>query len=236
MTNIGNEILGLNMDEVVKWSNKRQKKENLVYVAGDLFSEATIAQRIKEGNTLKNNTKAEVFNPITDNAANDKENTLPRAVDVFKGDTEVIVAADTIIAELDREDVGVVAELGIAYGINFVLELLEVTREIVEEEEEEMEVKNYEILYKTLKGGIGEKGLLSLVPKKKIVTHYSDIRNSTAHKYEIPTAGLNHYVLGMIESIKGCVVNSSSKATDIVSKICNKGKIDEISLTGNPLK
>lgn len=88
-----------------------------VYVAGSLFSEADIKQRIFEGESIINAMHNEgieglhVFNPIT-NPFNDKS-TLPSAKDIFLGDYKVIQNSRAIFLNLDNPlDAGVMVELG----------------------------------------------------------------------------------------------------------------------------
>lgn len=95
------------------------KERNTIYIAGSLFSEAEVNQRIKEGEMLAKALKEqgmedilEVFNPIT-NPFNDKS-TLPKATDIYKGDYHVIRdLTKHFIVNLDNPlDSGVMMELG----------------------------------------------------------------------------------------------------------------------------
>lgn len=149
-----------------------------LYLAGSLFSEAEVNQRIKEGNMLKHLTNYDVFNPITD-GANDKTK-LPTPLDVFKADTDKILEADVLVADISNQsDPGVFMELGITYACN--------------------------LLHKLSTEGKSLDDILEIMKKKTVLTHLSDIRKSTAHMYqgnEIPW-GYNAYVLGGIYDTEG---------------------------------
>ena len=99
------------------------------YVAGPLFNEAEIGQRLKEGKMLKELIPTVTFyNPI-EAPVNDKS-TLPTAEDIFQMDTDYILDSDYILADLAHEDPGVTMELGIVYGVEFARkELLKVLEE-----------------------------------------------------------------------------------------------------------
>lgn len=165
------------------------------YVAGPLFNEAEIGQRLKEGKMLKELIPTVTFyNPI-EAPVNDKS-TLPTAEDIFQMDTDYILDSDYILADLAHEDPGVTMELGIVYGVEFVRkELLKVL------EEEDIAKEKIERIEKALE----EKG----IKKREIATHNSDIRIPTAGEYvnvRVPY-GYNQYVVGgiykMYAPIKG---------------------------------
>lgn len=150
---------------------KRNKK---IYLAGSLFSESEISQRVKEESLLKHKGY-DVFNPITCNKANDKSKN-PTAHDIFWGDTEEIMSSDIIVADISNPlDCGVQNELGIVWAFNYIHRLVEL--------------------------GFNLEDILRKIPKKKVVTHLSDIRKATAHNYKgnyIPV-GFNQFEIGMIE-------------------------------------
>ena len=89
------------------------RKEKL-YLAGSLFSEAEINQRLKEGNMLESMTAYEVFNPILA-PVNDKDK-IPNANDLFWGDTSEILESSVVVADISNNDVGVACEMGIAWA------------------------------------------------------------------------------------------------------------------------
>ena len=59
-----------------------------LYLAGALFNEGEISQRLKEGHLLKERfgEKLSVFNPIEQPFNEDKQ-TLPTPQEIFRGDT-----------------------------------------------------------------------------------------------------------------------------------------------------
>ncbi|MEG1871193.1 MAG: nucleoside 2-deoxyribosyltransferase, partial [Peptostreptococcaceae bacterium] len=78
-----------------------------IYLAGSLFSEAEVNQRLKEGKIL-NDSLSEThtyFNPI-EAPINDKAK-LPTSLDIFMGDTLEVLKSDVVIADLANEDAGV---------------------------------------------------------------------------------------------------------------------------------
>ena len=148
------------------------RKEKL-YLAGSLFSEAEINQRLKEGNMLESMTAYEVFNPITA-PCNDKEK-LPSATDIFWGDTAEVLESKCIVADISNNDVGVACELGIAWACNYLHYLVD--------------------------GGYSLQDILSIMKKKYVYAHLSDIRKNTAHMYRgnyVPW-GTNQFLIGCIE-------------------------------------
>ena len=89
-----------------------------LYLAGALFNEAEIAQRLKEGKLLKEKfgERLSVFNPIEQPFNEDKQ-TLPTPQDIFNGDTEAVKNCDIFLADVTNEDSGVMVELGIAIAL-----------------------------------------------------------------------------------------------------------------------
>lgn len=121
-----------------------------VYLAGALFNEAEIAQRMKEGKILKERfPKLSIFNPI-EQPFNEHKETLPTPQEIFHADTKAVRECDIFIADITNEDAGVMVELGIAIERKVPI----------------------------------------------IIGINSDIRLASANQYDIPTYGLNHYVLG----------------------------------------
>lgn len=169
------------------------------YIAGGLFSEAEQAQRIKEEELLNKALPVyEWFNPLTCNKANDK-NLKPTAENIFLGDTREIIASEIIVADLSNNDVGVAAELGIAYGLQYAYNaLVEVLN------------KNSEKLSLTAWYELNNFGLKD----RMIETVSSDIRMPNAGDYNsryVPF-GLNQYLVGMIEHMNGNIHYSFDEA------------------------
>lgn len=168
-----------------------------IYLAGSLFSEAEVNQRLKEGKIL-NDSLSEThtyFNPI-EAPINDKAK-LPTSLDIFMGDTLEVLKSDVVIADLANEDAGVMMELGIAWALDNVARLLEGAG-LTDAQKE----------YFTNHG----------VKEKKVYAVLSDIRVGTAGEYngiDIPF-GYNQYVIGGIKNMGGRVY---SKFSDVVDHI-----------------
>lgn len=148
---------------------------NKLYLAGSLFNKAERNERIREGNLLEQMTNYSVFNPIAA-PCNDKSK-LPTASDIFWGDTREVLSSDVIVADISNPaDLGVAAELGIAWACNHIHSLAEEGRSLED--------------------------ILSIMKSKDIYCHLSDIRKDTAHCYQghhVPL-GTNQYLVGMVES------------------------------------
>ncbi len=86
-----------------------------LYLAGALFNEAEVTQRIKEGQLLREKfgDKLEIFNPI-EQPFNENKQELPTPQDIFIGDTNAVLNCDIFLADITNEDSGVMVELGIA--------------------------------------------------------------------------------------------------------------------------
>ncbi|MDR7871472.1 MAG: nucleoside 2-deoxyribosyltransferase [Tissierellaceae bacterium] len=157
------------------------------YIAGKLFKQGDIKQRLYEGQLVKQELpNIDFYNPIENDEINDKKN-LPTAKDIFYGDTDRVLESNVILAELDDEDSGTIYEIGICHGIEILRERL------INLKDDNPESSIDEIL----------KLLEKEVPKKKIYAHLSDIRLTDAHNYRgkyIPH-GLNQFVVGAIEEI-----------------------------------
>lgn len=158
-----------------------------IYLAGSLFSEAEVAQRLKEGQIIQERLGDDYtcYNPI-EAPCNDKEANLPTALDIFMADTEEVLKSDVIIADLANQDPGVMMELGIAWGLDYAAQMLE-----------------------TMGMSKGQKEFLEHcgIKRKDVQAVLSDIRLSTAHAYAnqyIPF-GYNQFVIGGIEEMSGKV-------------------------------
>ena len=85
-----------------------------VYLAGGLFNEAEVAQRLKEGKILRERIEGiDLFNPI-EQPFNENKEKLPTPLEIFNGDTNAILNADVFLADITNDDPGVMVELGIA--------------------------------------------------------------------------------------------------------------------------
>lgn len=86
-----------------------------IYMAGPLFSEAEVNQRLRECALLQKSIKDrdlhyKVFSPI--NAPQNDKSKLPTAKDIFLGDEKELMESAVIFADLSGEDAGVMMELG----------------------------------------------------------------------------------------------------------------------------
>lgn len=157
------------------------------YIAGKLFKQGDIKQRLYEGELVKKELpEIDFYNPIENDEINDKSN-LPTAKDIFYGDADRVVESSVILAELDDEDSGTIYEIGICHGIEIMREKL------IKLKEENKDIAIDELL----------KLLEKEVPRKKVYAHLSDIRLAEAHHYRgryIPH-GINQFVVGGIEEI-----------------------------------
>ncbi|KOC56833.1 hypothetical protein ADU90_05640 (plasmid) [Clostridium botulinum] len=145
------------------------------YIAGGLFNEADISQRLKEGRLLRENTNIDFYNPI-EAPCNDKSK-LPTDQDIFNIDAQKVLQSHTVIADISTRDEGVMAELGIAWTCNFIHHLAE--------------------------QGYTLEDILKYIPKKEIYANLPDIRKGTAHNYKgnyIPV-GFNQFIIGMIRQM-----------------------------------
>lgn len=142
-----------------------------IYLAGALFNEAEVNQRLYEGRKLREIfSNIELFNPI-EQPFNENKDKLPTPIEIFENDTRAVIDSDLVILDITNEDAGVMVELGIAISHN-----------------------------------------------KKIIAINSDIRLKTANKYDIPTYGMNHFVLGAINKY-GKLVYSFDEAIEELRKM-----------------
>lgn len=164
-------------------------KEDKFYIAGSLFSEAEVNQRLKEEKELRELGFNNIFNPIN-SPQNEKTKNLPTSADIFWGDTVEILDSDIIIADLSNQnDPGIFCEMGIVWACNH--------------------------LHRLAKDGLTLEEILEEMKEKKIVAHLSDIRKSTSHLYKgnnIPW-GYNAFVMGCIDDI-GVVKDNFKEVLD----------------------
>ena len=210
------------------------------YIAGALFNEGEIAQRISEGKALREKMpEVDWYNPI-EAPVNDKSK-LPSAKDIFSLDTDYVLKSDYMLADLSREDLGVSMELGIALGVEIARKVIETA---LKQEVENMgfltcdeskhccendcncskvkiDLTDDEIeKRKEIIGNVKENILKNIskmgIKERKIVAHNSDIRIATAGEYNdihIPY-GYNQYVIGGLESFDISIEKNSSDAIE----------------------
>ncbi len=172
-----------------------------VYIGGSLFKQADIKQRLYEEGYVKkqSNNLWSVYNPI--NADINDKSLLPTAKSIFIGDLNEIISSDAILAALDDNDPGLNAEIGICYGINYVLEKLDAL--LKQDDISKTSIQN----------------LINQIKPKKVYAHLSDIRVPTAHKYSgnyVPY-GYNQFVIGAIEEM-GEIHSTAESAIDQMLK------------------
>lgn len=163
-------------------------KKDKIYIAGSLFNEAEIAQRLKEEELLRGIGFENIYNPISADV-NDKSK-LPTCLDIFWGDTDEILESNIITADItNSSDIGVSCELGIIWMCNYLHTLKE--------------------------QGMTLEQITKMIPKKQLIAVNSDIRKSTSHLYEgdeIPY-GINQYEVGLIKDT-GVIKNSFNELLD----------------------
>lgn len=95
-----------------------------VYIGGSLFSNKEIGQRMEDERLLKKIEGLEVFNPI--NSPFNQKTTNPTPSDIFWGDTTQVLKSDIITVDGDDidKDSGLAFECGIAFGCNYMLNLI----------------------------------------------------------------------------------------------------------------
>lgn len=160
-----------------------------IYNAGPLFTKGEIKERLEEDVKLQGVKDYSFYNPITA-PCNQKAN-LPIAKDIFFDDVEQVLKSDVILANLDHEDPGVMAELGIAWGLEhayFVLLDLYNNGHI-----------SIDVLNNAVKRG---------VKNRKVAAVAYDLREGTAGEYDglyVPF-GRNQFVVGMLEDFEDSVI------------------------------
>lgn len=149
-----------------------------IYVGGELFTEADITQRLKEGDMLLE-LGYPIYNPIANDDINDKSGN-PTAEEIFLQDMVEILSSDIVTAPIDNEDAGLMMELGMVLSGNLFMRAL-----------------------KEMEGKLSKEALTIIEehnPFKEIEIHtiISDIRTDTAGEYDgmfIPK-GYNQFVIG----------------------------------------
>lgn len=184
-----------------------------VYMAGKLFNDADVAQRLKEYKELQNvyselGIQANIFTPILA-PQNDKAK-LPTSRDIFLGDEEELMKANVIFADLADEDAGVMMELGM---------VLRRDKEIKESHDE---------LTRQLRELAVSEDIISKLeaPTKNVMIYpyLSDIRMATAGKYigKYVPFGFNQFVVGGLEEYDFKVYTSFDEALSAYKKALEK--------------
>lgn len=89
-----------------------------IYLAGALFNEGEVKQRLLEGKQLREafQDRIDLFNPI-EQPFNENKQSLPTPIDIYEGDTKAVYDCDLFLADVTNEDAGVMVELGIAIAL-----------------------------------------------------------------------------------------------------------------------
>ncbi|BAE47791.1 nucleoside 2-deoxyribosyltransferase [Clostridium botulinum C] len=170
-------------------------KKQKIYIAGSLFTDKQIKQRIEEEETLKKELGKDnisIYNPITNDEINDKTK-QPTSQDIFLQDTNKVLESDIITADLDDLDMGVAMELGIAYGVNTIIDYLE---EQLQQTIDNMDLEQNRTLTTVLNM------LKKQFPYKTVYATCSDIRQDGQNEQgKYKSWGQNQYVIGGIEEM-----------------------------------
>ena len=184
-------------------------------MAGPLFNEGEVAQRLKEHKELDDSHKelgleVDVFTPIL--APQNDKSKFPTKLDIFEGDETELMAADVVFADLSNEDSGVMMELGM---------ILRRDREIQE---------TYDNIVSQLKSLNVEQDVIDKieVPLKgvKCYPYLSDIRIVGAGRYDgvdVPF-GFNQFVNGGLDKYFGKVYLSYASALGAYKKDLEEAK------------
>lgn len=128
-----------------------------VYLAGSLFNEAEVAQRLKEGQILRKEIpNIDLFNPIEQPFNEDKQ-TLPTPLDIYNGDANAVINSDVIILDITNDDPGVMVELGLAIAYN--KKIIAINSDIRLKSANKYDIPSYAINHFVL-GGILKYGVL----------------------------------------------------------------------------
>lgn len=128
-----------------------------VYLAGSLFNEAEVAQRLKEGKILREKfPNIDLFNPI-EQPFNENKQSLPTPIDIYDGDANAVINADIIILDMTNEDPGVMVELGLA--IAHKKKIIAINSDIRLKSANKYEIPSYAMNHFVL-GGILKYGVL----------------------------------------------------------------------------
>lgn len=170
------------------------------YIGGSLFSNKEISQRLEDEKLLKQIDDLEVFNPI--NSPFNEKSSNPTPSDIFWGDTNQILKSDIITVDGDDidHDSGLSFECGIAFGCNYMLDL----------------IKKYGSLELFDK-------ISSEVPYKKTYTVISDIRqDSTGEEGLNKSWGHNIFTYAGLLQMGNIYKNIKDIVTDIKKDVVNE--------------
>ncbi len=128
-----------------------------VYLAGPLFNEAEVTQRLKEGKLLREKfPDIDLFNPI-EQPFNENKQTLPTPIDIYSGDANAIINSDVVILDMTNEDSGVMVELGLSIAYN--KKIIAINSDIRLKSANKYDIPSYAMNHFVL-GGILKHGIL----------------------------------------------------------------------------
>lgn len=128
-----------------------------VYLAGSLFNEAEVSQRLKEGAILRKEIVGiELFNPIEQPFNEDKQS-LPTPIGIYEGDAKAVFESDICIFDITNDDPGVMVELGLAIAWN--KKIIAVNSDIRLKSANKYDIPSYSINHFVL-GAIQKHGIL----------------------------------------------------------------------------
>lgn len=166
---------------------KVRKKEEKIYLAGDLLKKGSIILREQEAKELRL-LGYDIYSPTEDKSINDKQNQTVEsnnslAEKIVKNDTNGIIESDIIIIEPHENALGTMVELGQLKGMKDAFMLI--TDWLMEHDD--------------VSGDLFLQYMEEFFPKfrKKVYTHVEDIRRT-----DIPEVGdrrswgINQYVYG----------------------------------------
>lgn len=171
-------------------------KKKKTYILGDGLKLGNKMLRMWEYKKLKELDSLDIYNPWLQEDINDKTKN-PTAEAIFDKDTNAILESEVIVADVDNDSVGSVCEIGIIWGINYMLNQL---HDILNRASDfELETDRNKKIREELEA------LLKRIPYKHVYWHCSDIRN-------VPGAtetglrrsySLNQYLYGCLLDMAG---------------------------------
>lgn len=171
-------------------------KKKKTYILGDGLKLGNQMLRMWEYKRLKELGNLNIYNPWIQADINDKTKN-PTAEAIFAKDTNAILQSEVVVADVDNDSVGSVCEIGIIWGINYMLNQL---HDILNRASDfELETDRNQMIRTELEA------LLKRIPFKRVYWHCSDIRN-------VPGAtetglrrsySLNQYLYGCLLDMAG---------------------------------
>ena len=176
-------------------------KKIKAYLGGNMTNEGAKLLRLKEQEKLKGVEGLQLYNPVTNDEINDKTK-KPTAEDIFEQDTKAILESDVLIFDATGTP-GTTAEIGIAWGVNYVLTLIMDALIKAEEAASKADKEEApEVFVDTVLFGIVN--IFKSIPLKKVYWQNSDIRNVPVTETGLRRSyGFNAYLLGLLLDLAG---------------------------------